>query len=102
MAFLANLRRLPIAPISGLLCRTCSLEGGFLASERVERKLTAILAADVAGYSRLMGADDEGTLAQLKACRRELCHFPPFLGLTTGPCLSQLKQTGRDGSIRTE
>jgi adenylate cyclase len=40
--------------------------------ERIERKLAAILAADVAGYSRLMGADEEGTLARLKACRREL------------------------------
>jgi len=40
--------------------------------ERVERKLAAILAADVAGYSRLMGADEEGTLARLKAHRREL------------------------------
>ena len=36
------------------------------------RKLAAILAADVAGYSRLMGADEEGTLAQLKAHRRAL------------------------------
>ena len=43
-----------------------------LASERVERRLTAILAADVAGYSRLMGVDEEGTLAGLKAHRREL------------------------------
>ena len=43
-----------------------------MTNERVERRLTAILAADVAGYSRLMGADEEGTLAQLKACRREL------------------------------
>src|SRR5579864_5505353 len=41
-------------------------------SERVERKLAAILAADVAGYSRLMGADEEGTLSRLKAHRREL------------------------------
>jgi TolB-like protein/class 3 adenylate cyclase len=41
-------------------------------SERVERRLTAILAADVVGYSRLMGADEEGTLAALKAIRREL------------------------------
>jgi TolB-like protein/class 3 adenylate cyclase len=40
--------------------------------ERIERKLAAILAADVAGYSRLMGADEESTLARLKACRREL------------------------------
>jgi adenylate cyclase len=36
------------------------------------RKLAAILAADVAGYSRLMGADEEGTLERLKAHRREL------------------------------
>jgi adenylate cyclase len=36
------------------------------------RRLTAILAADVAGYSRLMGADEEGTLERLKALRQEL------------------------------
>src|SRR5271165_5282938 len=36
------------------------------------RRLTAILAADVAGYSRLMGADEEGTLARVKILRREL------------------------------
>src|SRR6516225_5654253 len=36
------------------------------------RRLAAILAADVAGYSRLMGADEEGTHEQLKAHRREL------------------------------
>jgi len=41
------------------------------AEERVERRLTAIRAADVAGYSRLMGEDEEGTLAALKAHRRE-------------------------------
>src|SRR3954468_15919858 len=40
--------------------------------ERVERRLTAILAADVAGYSRLMGEDEAGTLSRLKALRREL------------------------------
>src|SRR5271167_1751521 len=39
---------------------------------RVERRLAAILAADVAGYSRLMGEDEEGTLAALRAIRREL------------------------------
>jgi len=38
----------------------------------VERRLAAILAADVAGYSRLMGADEEGTLERLKAHRRQL------------------------------
>jgi len=36
------------------------------------RRLAAIIAADVAGYSRLMGADEEATLAELKAIRREL------------------------------
>jgi len=40
--------------------------------ERVQRRLAAILAADVAGYSRLMGADEVGTLTALKALRREL------------------------------
>ena len=40
---------------------------------RSERRLAAILAADVAGFSRLMGGDDEGTLARLKALRREVC-----------------------------
>ncbi len=35
----------------------------------MERRLAAILAADVMGYSRLMGDDEEGTLATLNACR---------------------------------
>ena len=43
-----------------------------MAETRVERRLAAILAADVAGYSRLMSVDEEGTLAALKAYRREL------------------------------
>ena len=43
-----------------------------MAEARVERRLAAVLAADVAGYSRLMGADEEGTLAALKAHQREL------------------------------
>jgi formylglycine-generating enzyme required for sulfatase activity/class 3 adenylate cyclase len=43
-----------------------------MAETRVERRLAAILAADVAGYSRLMGVDEEGTLAALKAHRSEL------------------------------
>ena len=40
--------------------------------ERVERRLAAVLAADVAGYSRLMGADEEGTLRRLQGHRRDL------------------------------
>jgi len=43
-----------------------------MAEERAQRRLAAILAADVAGYSRLIGTDEEGTLAALKAHRREL------------------------------
>ncbi len=43
-----------------------------MTEERVDRRLAAIFAGDIAGYSRLMGADEEGTLRQLKAHRREL------------------------------
>src|SRR4029077_19565130 len=39
---------------------------------RVERRLAAILAADVAGYSRLIEADEEGTLGRLKTLRAEI------------------------------
>src|SRR5258707_2762931 len=42
-----------------------------MTGERVVRRLAAILAADVAGYSRLMGRDEDGTLARLKAHRTE-------------------------------
>jgi adenylate cyclase len=43
-----------------------------LTDKRVERRLAAVMAADVAGYSRLMGADEEGTLGKLKALRKAL------------------------------
>ena len=43
-----------------------------MAEARVERRLAAIFAGDIAGYSRLMGVDEEGTLQQLKAHRKEL------------------------------
>lgn len=43
-----------------------------MAEEQVERRLAAILAADVVGYSRLMGEDEVRTLEGLKSCRREL------------------------------
>ena len=45
-----------------------------MAGERAQRRLAAILAADVVGYSRLMGADEAGTLARLNALRGELLH----------------------------
>jgi adenylate cyclase len=43
-----------------------------MAEERLQRRLAAILSADVVGYSRLMGIDEAGTLARLKALRRDL------------------------------
>ncbi len=43
-----------------------------MSEERIERRLTTILATDVVGYSRLMAADEAGTLASLKALRKEL------------------------------
>src|SRR5215467_788787 len=43
-----------------------------MAEERTQRRLAAVLAADVVGYSRLMGANEAGTLADLQAHRREL------------------------------
>ena len=66
-----------------------------MSSERVERKLAAILAADVAGYSRLMGMDEEGTHARLKAHRSEL--IEPKIGEHRGRVV---KTTG-DGLLVT-
>ncbi len=43
-----------------------------MAEERVQRRLAAILAAEVVGYSRSMGDDEVGTLMRLKTLRREL------------------------------
>ena len=43
-----------------------------MGADRVERRLAAILAADVAGYSRLMERDEAGTLAHLRTLRRDL------------------------------
>jgi len=48
-----------------------------LATECAERRLAAILAADVPGYSRLGGADEEGTLAQLKVRAPRKAHATP-------------------------
>jgi class 3 adenylate cyclase len=47
-------------------------QGGLPQAMASTRRLAAILAADVAGYSRLMGADEEGTHERLKAHRRQL------------------------------
>jgi hypothetical protein len=55
-------------------CRIINHRGGAMepGQARVERRLAAILAADVAGYSRLIEADEEGTLGRLKALRAEI------------------------------
>src|SRR6516162_6287492 len=60
-------------PCAGWGCRNSAGQGrSRLVEERVERRLAAILCADVVEYSRLMGADEEKTLAVLKSHRREL------------------------------
>src|SRR5215510_1345131 len=56
----------------GVKCIQPSSELVAVASEEIERRLVAILVADVAGYSRLIGIDDEGTLARLNAHHAEL------------------------------
>src|SRR6202163_4304086 len=66
---------------------------GILSSEHVERRLAAILAADVAGSCRLIGIDEEGTLAQLKALRKTL--FDPKITDHRGRIV---KNTG-DGAL---
>jgi TolB-like protein/class 3 adenylate cyclase len=60
---------------------------------RAERKLAAILAADIAGYSRLMGVDEEGTLARIKTIRAEL--IEPKVGEHCG----RIVQTAGDGIL---
>jgi len=55
-----------------MYCADFRFEGIILAAERIERRLAAVLAADVAGYSRLMGRDEERTLTDLKALRKTL------------------------------
>jgi adenylate cyclase len=60
---------------------------------RVERRLAAILAADVAGYSRLIGVDEEGTLARLKSLRAEI--IDPQIGEHHG----RLVKTTGDGLL---
>ena len=62
-------------------------------NERAERRLSAILAADVAGYSRLMGFDEEGTLARLKAHRLAL--FDPKISEYRG----RIVKTTGDGVL---
>src|SRR5258708_3756403 len=53
-----------------------------MSDERLQRRLAAILSSDVVGYSRLMGQDEAGTLARLKALRQEL--FDPAIAAHSG------------------
>jgi adenylate cyclase len=70
-----------------------TLGGGFLTGERMTRRLAAILAADVVGYSRLMGRDENGTLARFKGHMTE--RFEPTLARHGGRLV---KLTG-DGAL---
>ena len=53
-----------------------------MAEERLQRRLAAILSADVVGYSSLMGIDEAGTLSRLKAMRRDF--FDPLITAHSG------------------
>jgi adenylate cyclase len=64
-----------------------------VAEARVERRLAAIMCADVAGYSRLMGTDEESTLAVLMAHRREL--IDPLIAQHLG----RIVKTAGDGML---
>src|SRR5688572_13466164 len=64
-----------------------------MSTGRVERRLAAVLAADVAGYSRLVGIDEEGTLARLRSVRMEL--IEPAVGAHGGRIIN----TAGDGIL---
>jgi adenylate cyclase len=64
-----------------------------VSGEAISRRLAAILAADVAGYSRLMEADEEGTLARLKSLRRDV--IDPKIALWKG----RIVKTTGDGML---
>src|ERR1043166_972517 len=76
---------------SGAVFRAAGSRRSFVMSD--VRKLAAILAADVVGYSRLAGADEERTLARLRALRSDL--IDPTVALHNG---RMVKRTG-DGSL---
>ena len=64
-----------------------------MAEERVQRRLAAILAADVVGYSRMMSGDERGTLSLLKALRTEV--FEPKIDQFGG----RIFKTTGDGAL---
>ena len=86
-------RTIPLAVIGAVIAQrrlvshklvSSGLSGGAvcMAEERLERRLAAILSADIVGYSRLMGMDEAGTLSRLNALRREL--IDPMIAAHSG------------------
>jgi class 3 adenylate cyclase len=70
-----------------------------VASEQIERKLVAILAADVLGYSRLAGAGEEGIVARLRTLRSD--PIDPTIAVTHGRRHSdRVPQSGGRGALR--
>src|SRR6187399_1033092 len=67
------------------------LPGGTMPAKGADRKLAAILAADAVGFSRLIGADEEGTLDRLNSIRRELS-IPP-----SRPAMAEYSRTPETG-----
>jgi class 3 adenylate cyclase len=53
-----------------------------MAEERIQRRLAAILSADIIGYSRLTGIDETGTLSRMKAIRRDV--IDPLIAAHSG------------------
>jgi adenylate cyclase len=68
----ADPRQSPLYIWHGIAIASLRIDRSHRSGAAMERRLAAIFAADVAGYSRLIGADEEGTLERLKAHRREL------------------------------
>jgi class 3 adenylate cyclase len=89
------------APASRVKVRTgadnlfgpCVLRSTALATERIERRLAAILAADVAGYSRLMGADESGTGHPVRTTGDGF--LVEFSGAVDAPCCATETRAGR-------
>jgi hypothetical protein len=65
----------------------------------MERKLAAILSADVQGYSRLMGDDEEGTIRTLTAYREVMTHL--ILSIVAGSCTPRVTTSWRSLPVQS-